>query len=129
MTSSKQPRKQRKALHNMPIHQRKRWMTARFSQELQNKHNRKRLSVVKGDTVRVVRGEFKGVEGEVTTLDRTNGRLTIDGVTREKADGSTMFYPIHSSKVEITKIEEKDSWRVKIMERRLAIESDESHID
>lgn len=113
----------------MPIHQRKRWMTARLTRELQLKHNRKRLSVVKGDSVRVIRGEFKGVEGEVTTVDRKTGRLAIDGVTREKADGSTMFYPLHPSKVEITKIQEKDSWRAKIMERRRLIELDETHSD
>lgn len=109
----------------MPIHRRRRQMMARLSYDLQLKHNRKRMEVVKGDSVKVMRGEFKGVEGEVTTTDLKVGRLTIDGVTREKADGSTMYYPIHPSKVEITKLQEKDPWRIKIMDRRRTIESPE----
>ncbi len=123
MTSSKQPSKQRRALMDMPLHRRKRQMTARLTRELQLKHRRKRLGVIKGDSVRVMRGEFKGVEGEVTAIDTKTGRLSIDGVTREKADGSTMFYPIHPSKVELTKLQEKDPWRGKILEQRRQIES------
>lgn len=125
MTSSKQPRKQRRALRDMPLHRRRRKMSARLTRELQLKHRKKQLGVVKGDSVRVMRGEFKGVEGEVTAIDTKTGRLSIDGVTREKADGSTMYYPIHLSKVELTKLHEKDPWRGKILEQRRQIESTE----
>jgi len=98
-------------------------MMARLSADLQLKHNRKRIEIVKGDTVQVMRGEFKGVEGEVTSIHPKVERLSIDGVTREKADGSTMYYPVHPSKVQITKMLERDPWRAKIMERRRPLDS------
>jgi large subunit ribosomal protein L24 len=33
-----------------------------------------------GDTVRVIAGKNKGLEGKVTVFDRKNGRVTIEGV-------------------------------------------------
>lgn len=123
MKASKQPRKQRRTLRDMPLHRRRRRMSARLTRELQLKHRRKRVGVIKGDSVRVIRGEFKGVEGEVTTINTKTERLFIDGVTREKADGSTMYYPIHPSKVELTKLQEKDPWRSKILGPRRQIEA------
>ena len=39
---------------------------SRLSDELQEKHSRKSVRPVKGDSVRIVRGGFKGIEGKVS---------------------------------------------------------------
>ena len=66
---SKQPRKQRKALYNAPAHARGKHLSASLSKDLREKIGKKSLPVKSGDKVRVVRGDFKGHEGEVLTVD------------------------------------------------------------
>lgn len=79
------------------------------------------MQIVKGDTVEVMRGSFKGIEGKVTTVTKRNHRLQIEGVSREKADGTTIFIPIHSSKVMIKRLNLDDEWRKDIVHRRIAV--------
>ena len=55
-----------------------------------------------GDTVRIVRGEFKGIEGKITNVDWNGGVVNVEGVTREKLKGGNSPVPIHSSNVVIT---------------------------
>lgn len=58
-----------------------------------------------------MRGDRKGLEGKVTRVDRKNYRIFVEGVTREKVDGTTAFVPIHPSKVMITSLNLDDKWR------------------
>jgi large subunit ribosomal protein L24 len=39
-------------------------------------------------------------------------------LTRERVDGTTVFIPIHPSKVMITKLNLEDKWRKQILERK-----------
>src|SRR3954462_6628819 len=45
---------------------------------------RVKLHVMKGDTVRVVRGDDKGKEGKVIRVYRTTGRVRVEGVKSGK---------------------------------------------
>jgi len=118
ITVSKQPRKQRKSLYNAPLHIRRKLLTAPLSKELREKYGIKRLPVRKGDEVRIVRGSYAGMEGKVNRVDLKKIRIYIDGVTRERADGTPVFVPIHPSKVEIIKLDLSDKERRKIIERK-----------
>ncbi|MDH5690407.1 MAG: 50S ribosomal protein L24, partial [Candidatus Bathyarchaeota archaeon] len=60
----------------------------------------------------------KGSEGKVTRVDRKNYRIFVEGVDREKVDGTKTFIPIHPSKVMITRLNLDDKWRKKILERK-----------
>jgi len=60
LTSSGQPRRQHKALGNAPWHVRRRLLTAPLSKELQRQFGVKRVPVRVGDTVLILRGDFKG---------------------------------------------------------------------
>ncbi|MBC7119559.1 MAG: 50S ribosomal protein L24, partial [Methanobacteriaceae archaeon] len=62
---SKQPRKQRKFLHNAPLHIRHKIMSANLSKELREEYNRRSLPVRKGDKVEIMRGDFKGHQGKI----------------------------------------------------------------
>jgi large subunit ribosomal protein L24 len=92
-----------------------------LSPELEKEHRVRSMSVVKGDTVEVMRGIFKGIEGKVTKVTKRDCRLQIEGVTREKADGTTIFIPIHASKVVIKRLNLDDEWRKDIVQRRVAV--------
>jgi large subunit ribosomal protein L24 len=65
-----------------------------------------------------MRGDRKGFEGKVSQVDRTKYRVFVEGVTREKVDGTTALIPIHPSKVMITRLNLDDKWRRGIMERK-----------
>ncbi len=118
LTSSRQPRKQRKALFNAPLHKRQKLMSAPLSPELREKYGIRNLPVRKGDTVRVMRGTWAGHEGKVVRVDLKRMRIYIDGVTIRKADGTPRFYPIHPSKVMIISLDTSDKRRMAIIERR-----------
>ena len=118
LTASRQPRKQRRAYFNAPLHVRQKLMSAPLSPELREKYGVRSLPVRKGDKVRIMRGDFKGHEGKVVKVDLRRLRIYVDGVTIKKADGTPVFRPIHPSKVMIIELNLEDPWRRKILERR-----------
>jgi len=119
LTTSAKPRKQRRALYTMPHHQRHKLLSAPLSKELRARYGFRSLPVRTGDRVRVMRGDFKGVEGKVIRVDRERGRVYLDTVTRTRSDGTPVNVPIHASKVMIVELDLSDSWRKKIIERKM----------
>jgi large subunit ribosomal protein L24 len=114
----KDPRKQRKRLYNAPAHLRHKFMAAPLSPELAASKGVKSLPVRKGDTVRVVRGDNIGFEGKISRIDLRRYRIFIDGLTREKVDGTNIFVSLHPSKVIIKNLKLDDKWRKAIVERK-----------
>ncbi|MEM3783609.1 MAG: 50S ribosomal protein L24 [Candidatus Bathyarchaeia archaeon] len=112
------PSKQRKRLFQAPDHIRYKHFAALLSPELRKSYGTRSLPVRSGDTVRVMRGDRKGFEGKVSRVDRESYRIYVEGLTREKVDGTTIFVPVHPSKVMITKLNLDDKWRKKILERK-----------
>ncbi|HUY01329.1 MAG TPA: 50S ribosomal protein L24 [Candidatus Deferrimicrobium sp.] len=116
---TKSKRKQRKRFFNMPNHKRNKLMNAKLHNDLQEEYKIKKLTIRKGDTVLVVRGEFRDMEGKVSKIDRHKAQLFIEGASIEKSSGTTFDIPIHPSNVVLTKIEvKKEKWRKKILERK-----------
>ena len=93
-------------------------VSAMLAKELVDEYKVHSMQVRKGDTVQVLRGNFKGVEGEVTKVDSKGAFIHIEGATREKSDGTVVFAFIHSSKVAITKLSLDDPRRKDVLERR-----------
>ena len=87
-----------------------------LSPELKEKHGRRNARPRVGDTVRIVRGEFKDIEGKVTRVDSRTGTVNVEGVTREKLKGGTSPVPIHSSNVMLTSLTLVDKERKKKLE-------------
>jgi large subunit ribosomal protein L24 len=81
-------------------------------------YNIRSISVKKGDTVRIMRGTHKGVEGRVTEVDAKRCFINVEGATREKTDGTVIFARIHPSKVAIVKLNLDDPRRKDIITRR-----------
>jgi large subunit ribosomal protein L24 len=117
-TISKKPNKKRKALYTAPSHLRGKSCYSPLAPELREKHGTRSMRVVKGDTVIILRGEYADIEGKILNVDTKSSILHIEGVTREKGDGTTIFVPIHSSKVMIKRFNLDDNWRKDILERR-----------
>jgi len=116
-----QPRKQRRMLYQAPSNLRYKHFSAPLSSSLKTSYNIGSLPVRSGDTVRIMRGDRKGLEGKVTRVDRGRYRIFVEGVTREKVDGTTAFVPIHPSKVLITGLNLDDKWRRESLKAGVAV--------
>src|SRR5208337_3515777 len=110
-TLSTKPSKQRAALYNTHANRRRRILSASLSTELKTTQGRNSYPVRKGDTVKILRGDFAGIEGKITQIDTKRQRLFVEGVSRENVAGTSANVSVHSSKVMITKLNLDDKWR------------------
>jgi large subunit ribosomal protein L24 len=88
-------------------------ISANLSDSLRKDYGRKTVHIIKGDSVKIMRGEYKGVEGKVEKLNSMRGRLSIEGVQREKIKGGQVKVQIHASNVQITSLHLDDDKRKK----------------
>jgi large subunit ribosomal protein L24 len=121
MQATKTPGKQRKLLFNAPAHIRHKQMAAPLSPELLAQKGIKAMPVRKGDTVRVIRGDHKGFEGKVSRVDLKQYRVYLEGLTREKVDGTNVFVALHPSKIMIRNLNLDDKVRKAVLERKKPI--------
>jgi len=121
MQATRNPKKQRKKMYKAPAHIRHKMMGAHLSPELRGQRGIRTFPVRKGDTVRIIRGDRKGFEGKVSRIDLKNYRVFIEGLTREKVDGTTIFVAVHPSKIMIKTLNLDDKVRKAILERKKPI--------
>ena len=84
-----------------------------LSKDLRAKVGKRSLPIRTGDKVSVVRGDFKGHEGEVLSVDYTSYKVTIEDVTLSKPDGTATFLPVDPSNLVIIDADLKDDRRIK----------------
>jgi len=92
-------------------HQLDKMLGAMLTDELRDQYKKRTVRVVKGDSVMVVRGEYKGRGGKVEDVDTEHGTLHIEGMQREKIRGGQVKVPIHASNVKITVLNLQDKRR------------------
>jgi large subunit ribosomal protein L24 len=98
-------------LIHIPKHQRDKMVGAVLEESLRKQYGRKNIRVVKGDSVRVMRGEYKGVEGKVEKVNTEHATFHIEGIQREKIRGGQVKVPIHSSNVMVISLNLDDDYR------------------
>ncbi len=113
-------RKQRKEYFNAPLHKRRKWISSHLEENLLLKYDKRRLTLVKGDAVKVMRGSFKGHEGKITHVNQRKRNVEVEGLVMTKADGKKIPKPIHASNLLITKLNLTDRWRRKKLEKNLS---------
>jgi large subunit ribosomal protein L24 len=82
-----------------------------LSDNLREQYGTRSCRLVKGDTVRVVRGEYSGIEGKVEKVNTQRSTLSIEGIQREKVKGGNVKVQIHSSNLIITGLNLDDKYR------------------
>ncbi|MFA5860423.1 MAG: 50S ribosomal protein L24 [Candidatus Thermoplasmatota archaeon] len=108
---STQPRKERKTLHNLPVHKNRAQIAAHLDEPLLLKYNTRSTTIRKGDTVRVLRGEYAGTTGKIMEILPRARKVTVDGVTVTKADASQKPRPVDPSNLVLTKLNLDDPKR------------------
>ena len=115
-----QPRKQRKNFYTAPLHKKHKWLSSHLTENLLLKYDTRSVPIVKGDTVKVLRGSFRGHEDKIVGVNIHQQSVNIEGLTLVKADGTKIPKPINPSNLLITKLNLTDSWRRKKLERGLS---------
>jgi large subunit ribosomal protein L24 len=115
--SSRLPRKQRLRLYAAPPHARHKHLAAPLSPELRQKYSSRSLPVRKGDKVKILQGDFIGLEGDIIEVDTKHYRIKVSGASIAKADGTEVPRSVSPSNVMIVKLT-PDKKRDKIFERR-----------
>ena len=112
------PRTQRRRMYQAPAHIRHRFFSAPLSPDLKKKHYTNAIPVKTGDTIRIMRGDRKGFEGKIIRVSRKKHRIYVEGVTREKVDGTSIPIPLHPSKVMVVTLNLDDKWRRESLKRK-----------
>ena len=115
---SSKPGKQRKWIATAPLGKRQKMIGAILSKELRAKYKRRNLPLRKGDKVKVMRGDFKGVTGEVMKVSLKDMKVLVDGITIKKASGTDVERPLDPSNLMLTDLNIEDKERRDILERK-----------
>lgn len=116
--SSVQPRKQRKYRYNAPLHVKQKFVSVHLSKELRKKYKKRNINLRKGDSIKVMRGQFKNKTGKVDEVDLKKTRIYVSGIEITKKDGTKTRYPIHPSNLMVTELYLEDRMRQKVLERK-----------
>ena len=89
-----------------------------LSKDLHKKYGKRSVRVVEGDSVTIVRGEFKGVEGKVNKVSTQKSSVAIEGIKKEQTRGEKYDVYIHTSNLVVTSLNTDDKWRMAKLENK-----------
>ena len=89
-----------------------------LSKDLHKKYGKRSVRVIEGDSVTIVRGEFKGVDGKVAKISKPKSSVAIEGVKKEKTKGDKFDVYIHTSNLIVTSLSTEDKWRIAKLESK-----------
>ena len=103
-------------IYQAPLSVRSKLLCGHLSKDLKNKYHKRSIRVTEGDTVKVVRGEFKGVSGKITAVSTLKNGISIEGIKKEKLKGGNLDVFVHTSNVIVTDLNTEDKWRAAKLE-------------
>ncbi len=83
-----------------------------LSKDLHKKYGKRSIRVVEGDSVKIVRGEYKGVDGKISKVSAQKSTVAIEGIKKEKTKGDKFDVYIHTSNLLVTSLNSEDKWRM-----------------
>ena len=99
-------------LFQATLQTRSKQMGSALSKDLQKKYGKKSARIIEGDSVTILRGEFKGVDGKISKISTQKSSVAIEGVKKEKTKGDKFDVYIHTSNLVITSLNSSDKWRM-----------------
>ena len=89
-----------------------------LSKQLREKYGQRSVRILNGDTIKVIRGEFKGVDGKVIKVSTAKHTIAIEGIKKQKRKGDKIDVYVDSSNVVITNLNTDDKWRTVRLEKK-----------
>lgn len=88
-------------------------MNVHLSTDLHKKYKARSMRIRVGDTVKVLRGDFKGKSGKVERVNIRDEKVYIAGIDVPKRDGSKALRPIKPSNLLLEQVHDTDKRRFK----------------
>ena len=104
--ASKQARKQRKFRFQAPSSVRRKMLSSNLSEDLRKKLGKRSAPLRKGDTIRIMNGEFKNQKGKVSEINYYKLKVYVEGIQRQKKDGTKVNIPLDPSNLQVTEVTE-----------------------
>lgn len=82
-----------------------------LSKDLQKRYGKRSARITLGDTVKVIRGEYRGIDGKVSKIETSGKSIAVEGIKKEKSQGDKFDIYIPTSNVIITGLNLDDHWR------------------
>lgn len=114
---SRKPKKQRKAFHEKPLHRKQKELSAHLHRKLAEELGFRSIALRKGDTVKILRGDYKGKGGKISRVDISKGSVFVEKISRKKADGTEVLVPLQHSNLLVESIDRSDEKRFKRLKR------------
>ena len=99
---------------NAPLHVKQKFIAAPLTKELRKKHNKRSLTIRKGDTIKVLRGQFKKQTGKIVDVNLITTKVHVEGIQHIKRDGTKTYFPLHPSNLQIIDIATGDKKRIQL---------------
>ena len=121
MSISSHPRKTRNhQIYYATMQRASKQLSGSLSKELRKKYGKRSARIIEGDTVKIVRGEFAGVDGKITKISIPDRGVNIEGVKKEKLKGDKFDVYVHTCNIILTSLSTSDQWRINKMEGKKA---------
>ena len=91
-----------------------------LSKDFRKEYGKRSARIIEGDTARIVRGEFAGVDGNVTKISIADRGVNIEGVKKEKLKGEKFDVYVHTTNIVISGLNSDDKWRINKLEGKKA---------
>ena len=91
--------------------------------ELRQKYKKRNISIRKGDVVKIMVGQFKGKTGKIDLVTMKKTKVSIEGLTRTKKDGTKVNVWFHPSSLQITTLNLDDKKRIAALNKGKKTES------
>ena len=101
-----------KMIHLATFQTRSKQLGSALSKDLQKKYGKRSVRVNEGDNIKIVRGEYKGVDGKISKVFPQKNSVTIDGIKEEKSKGDKFDVYIHTSNLLVTSLNSENRWRI-----------------
>jgi large subunit ribosomal protein L24 len=95
-------------------------LSCALSKELRKKYGKRSTRILKGDTAKIIRGEFAGVDGKVTKISIPDRGVNIEGVKKEKLKGDKFDVYVRTTNIVLTALDTDDKWRINKLEGKKA---------
>lgn len=110
-TTSSLPRIQRRARENAPLHRKSKEIRVHLDQGKFKDVPSKRVTLRKGDTVKIIRGSRSGHEGKVAQIDVKRRKVSIEKALLRKSNNKEVSLWFDPTNLVITKLDLSDPIR------------------
>jgi len=105
-----------KMIYRATFQTRSKQLGSALSKDLHKKYGKRSVRVNEGDSVKIVRGEFKGVDGKISKVSPQKNSVVIEGIKKEKTKGDKFDVYIHTSNLVVTSLSTENKWRIAKLE-------------